>query len=110
MPRLSINPRRMRLPHAGAGAAVILALVVAGCGSEPSGGAGGGRTAPPTGAGKLTDAGCAPHRLDLTAGPTTFEVSNDDAEKVSEFEILGDNGVLGEVEHVAPGRDGSFSL
>jgi iron uptake system component EfeO len=108
MPATPVNLRRFQ---AAAGAAALVAVFAAGCGggsSEDGSGSGG------SGARKvavtLTDAGCDPAKLALPAGPATFEVENDDAEKVSEFEILGDNGVLGEVEHITPGKDGSFSL
>jgi iron uptake system component EfeO len=59
---------------------------------------------------KLTDAGCDPPQLSLTAGPVTFQVTNDGAEAVSEFEILSGGHLLGEVENLAPGLSGSFSL
>jgi iron uptake system component EfeO len=58
---------------------------------------------------RLTDAGC-PAKLSVTAGPTTFEVANDGAEEISEFEVLDGDHILGEVENLAPGLDGKFSL
>jgi iron uptake system component EfeO len=57
----------------------------------------------------LTDAGC-PAKLKVVAGPTTFKVTNDGADNVSEFEVLDGNHILGEVENLAPGLDGDFSL
>jgi len=36
----------------------------------------------------LSDAGCEPRSISAKAGPTTFEVKNDNTAKVSEFEIL----------------------
>jgi iron uptake system component EfeO len=58
---------------------------------------------------KLTDAGC-PAKISVTAGPTTFKVTNDGADEVSEFEVLDNGHILGEVENLAPGLDGEFSL
>ncbi|HZP29968.1 MAG TPA: cupredoxin domain-containing protein [Acidimicrobiia bacterium] len=57
----------------------------------------------------LTDAGC-PARLTLRAGTTTFEVTNDGADDVSEFEILEGHTVVGEKENLAPGLSGSFDV
>jgi len=64
---------------------LLLVLVVAGCGGD-------GDDTPGTRTVelKLTDAGCAPARLDLDAGPTTFKVTNAGTAKVSELEILKD--------------------
>jgi len=59
---------------------------------------------------RLTDAGCEPAELRLAAGPTTFEVTNDGADAVTEFEILDGDHILGEVENLAPGLSGRFSL
>ena len=59
---------------------------------------------------KLTDRGCEPASLKLSAGPKTFEVSNEGADAVSEFEILDGDRILGEVENLAPGLSGRFSL
>ncbi len=60
----------------------------------------------------LTDAGCEPNSLSAKAGPTTFQVSNEDAGGVNELEVLTESGdrVLGEVHNVGPGTEGSFSL
>ena len=44
------------------------------------------------------------------AGPTTFEVTNDGAAAVTEFEVLETAMILGEVENVIPGLDRPFSL
>ncbi len=85
-------------------AAVVLSL--AGCGSSAKTGAGDGENVQV----KLTDAGCDPAKLTLPAGPTTFEVTNDGADAVSEYEILDGGRVLGEVENLTPGLSGTFSL
>jgi iron uptake system component EfeO len=92
-----------------AGALVVtLALVAAGC-------AGGSKVEAEADAAtkivtvKLTDGGC-PASLQLPAGPTTFAVSNVGADAVSEFEILAGKTILGEIENLAPGQSGVFSL
>jgi iron uptake system component EfeO len=73
-------------------------------------GGGGGKSGGRTVAVKLTDAGCEPASLTLPAGPTTFEVSNDGADAVTEFEVLEGDRILGEVENLAPGLSGRFSI
>ena len=85
-------------------------LTLAACGS---GGSDSSKKAGPAGrtvAVKLADAGCDPAELELRSGPVTFEVSNDGADAVTELEILEGDHVLGEVENVAPGLSGKFSL
>lgn len=59
---------------------------------------------------ELTDAGCAPNRAKAPAGPVTFEVENAGTSKVSEFEVLDGDGVLGEVENLSAGLSGDFTL
>jgi uncharacterized cupredoxin-like copper-binding protein len=59
---------------------------------------------------KLTSAGCEPAELTLPAGQTTFEVTNDGAAGVTEFEIMDGNHIIGEVENVAPGLTRKFSM
>jgi iron uptake system component EfeO len=87
-------------------AAAALSLALAACGSSTkTGGTGGGNVLV-----ELTDAGCDPAQLELPAGPTTFEVRNEGADDVSEFEILDGGRVLGEVENLTPGLSGTFSL
>jgi high-affinity iron transporter len=84
---------------------LVLVLAVAGCGGNDAD-ASGARTVEL----KLTDAGCAPARLDLAAGPTTFEVTNAGTGKVSELEILKDARIVGEKENLVAGLSGSFTL
>ena len=43
-------------------------------------------------------------------GPTTFKVTNEGSGDVSEFEVLSGNRIIGEVENIAPGLSGEFSL
>ncbi|HET6570602.1 MAG TPA: cupredoxin domain-containing protein [Solirubrobacterales bacterium] len=83
-----------------------LALAAAGCG--------GSSEDTPAGAKKmsfaLTDAGCEPHDAKAPAGPVVFEVENTGTSKVSEFEVLDGDTILGEKENLAEGLSGSFSL
>jgi iron uptake system component EfeO len=88
-----------------AATAVAAALALAGCGGGGQKSSG-GRSVDV----KLTDAGCEPAELRLPAGPTTFEVANDGADAVTEFEILDGDRILGEVENLASGLSGHFSL
>jgi len=98
-----------------AGLATGLVAGLAGCGSSSkktsdaaSAAAGEARTVQV----KLTPAGCDPATLKLTAGAATFQVSNDGAAAITEFEVLDATGkrILGEVENIAPGLHGHFSL
>jgi iron uptake system component EfeO len=57
----------------------------------------------------IDDEGCPP-KLKTQAGPTTFKVSNEGSGDVSEFEVLSGNRIIGEVENIAPGLSGEFSL
>jgi len=86
-------------------AAAVVSLALAGCGSSSKTGDSTGNIVQLA----ITDAGC-PAKLEQPAGPTTFEVTNDGADDVSEFEILDGSRVLGEVENLTPGLSGSFSL
>jgi iron uptake system component EfeO len=83
----------------------FLAILAAGCGSSED---------PPKGAEKmsfrLTDAGCEPHTAKAQAGPITFEVTNAGTTKVTEFEVLDGDTILGEKENLSDGLSGSFSL
>jgi iron uptake system EfeUOB component EfeO/EfeM len=46
----------------------------------------------------------------LAAGPTTFDVKNDDADSITELEIKRDGHIVGEKENLTPGLSGSFSI
>jgi iron uptake system component EfeO len=59
---------------------------------------------------KLTKKGCSPARIGVKAGPTTFNVVNDGADAVTEFEVLDGGKILGEKENLTPGLSGKFSL
>jgi iron uptake system component EfeO len=101
-----------------AGAAVALPLLLAACGGGGGSGSSSGSDAtgssgkvkPNEVAVKINDLGCDPGKLDLPAGPTTFKVTNDGASKVSEYEVLDGDRILGEAENIAPGLSGEFQL
>ena len=60
----------------------------------------------------LTPKGCAPKPAKIAAGPVQFNVSNTDADAVSEAELRTSNlaKILGEQENLTPGLSGGFSL
>lgn len=59
---------------------------------------------------EINDEGC-PAKLTTKAGPNTFKVSNTGSSgDVSEFEIVSGSRIIGEVENIAPGLNGEFSL
>ena len=58
----------------------------------------------------LTDAGCDPSTAEITSGPVTFQVENKGAAGVTELEVIKDKRILGEVENLADGLSGEFSL
>jgi iron uptake system component EfeO len=95
-------PVRAALLVAAAG---LLALSASACGSSDD---------PPKGAKamafELTDAGCVPNVAKAPAGPITFDVENAGTSKVTEFEVLDGDTILGEVENLSDGLSGSFSL
>jgi iron uptake system component EfeO len=86
-------------------AAALLALFAAACGSSDDA---------PKGAKtmsfELTDAGCVPNTAKAPAGPITFEVENAGTSKVTELEVMDGDTILGEVENLSEGFNGSFSL
>jgi iron uptake system component EfeO len=56
----------------------------------------------------LTNAACTPDVMTVPAGPTTFKVVNNGADKVSELELSRAGQTVGEKEDLAPGMSGSF--
>jgi iron uptake system component EfeO len=58
---------------------------------------------------KITSDGC-PKPITVKPGSVTFKVTNDDADNVSEFEIMKGGKILGEVENIAPGLSRSFTM
>ena len=83
----------------------LAAVAISGCGSSED---------PPRGAKtmafELTDAGCVPNSAKAPAGPVVFEVENAGTTKVTEFEVLDGETILGEKENLSAGLSGSFSL
>jgi iron uptake system component EfeO len=59
---------------------------------------------------QLTDAGCVPNTAKAPAGPIVFDVENAGTSKVTEFEVLEGETILGEKEDLSDGLSGSFSL
>jgi iron uptake system component EfeO len=95
-----------RLSILTAGAALTIAATACGSSSTPSASGSNVEKVPFT----LTDEGCDPARLELDAGPKTFEVTNNGADAVTEMEIMQSGRILGEVENITPGLSGSFSV
>lgn len=96
-----------RLPIRAAlciGAAALLALFAAACGSSDDAPAGA-----ETMSFKITDQGCEPHDARAKAGRIEFEVEGESS-KVTELEILDGETILGEKEDITEGLDGSFAL
>jgi iron uptake system component EfeO len=104
-----VNPRLASVPLAS-GALVALALAAAGCGSDSESSAAASDENARVVEVRLVDSGCEPAKLTLASGATTFDVTNDGADAVTEFEILDGDRVLGEAENLAPGLSGQFSL
>jgi FTR1 family protein len=58
----------------------------------------------------ITDEGCRPGTLTLASGPTTFVVTNKDASRSTEYELVSGSRTLAEVENVTDGLTKRFSL
>jgi iron uptake system component EfeO len=58
----------------------------------------------------ITDEGCAPAALKLASGPATFVVTNKDATRATEYEVVQGSRTVAEVENVANGLTKRFSL
>jgi iron uptake system component EfeO len=59
----------------------------------------------------ISDSGCTTEPAEISAGPTTFKVTNKDAKVVNEAELVSAEGrILGERENLTPGLSASFSL
>ncbi len=89
---------------AGAALASACALMLSACGDE--GNTAGAKTVTVG----ISDAGCSPETLKLTAGPKNFVIKSTGSGKVTEYEILDGTRILAEREGLAPGIDGKFSL
>jgi high-affinity iron transporter len=57
----------------------------------------------------VSNAGCEPALLRVTSGPTTFKVAGRGS-KVTEYEVVSGGRILAEVENLASGIPGHFSL
>jgi iron uptake system component EfeO len=92
-----------------------LGLIAAGCGETTTSS---GTTTPTGGSSNgaktmefaITDAGCEPNTAATTSGLVTFNVENKGAAGVTELEVIKDKRILGEVENLADGLNGHFSL
>jgi iron uptake system component EfeO len=89
----------------------VTALAVTACGGSSSGGSspssGDARHAVVT----ISEAGgCEVSATTFPAGALTFEVTNKDANAVSEVELEADGRIIGEKENLPPGLSGSFSV
>jgi iron uptake system component EfeO len=87
-------------------AAGLLALFASACGSSSEDAPPGAKTM----SFELTDAGCVPNAAKAPAGPIVFEVENTGSSKVTEFEVLDGDTILGEKEDLSNGLSGSFTL
>ncbi len=90
-----------------AGLIALAGLAVAGCAKDKTDGAAAGATKVTI---ELTDDGCAPSPASVAAGPVTFEITNKNASKVTEAELMQNDIIVGEKENLAPGLSGTFSL
>ena len=59
---------------------------------------------------ELTDQGCTPSSAQAPAGPVVFEVENAGTSKVTEFEVLDGEEIVGEKEDLTEGLSGEFDL
>ncbi len=84
-------------------ACATLALAAAGCGDSADPNAETVKVG-------ISDAGCSPKVLKISAGAKNFEVSTTGSGKVTEYEILDGTRILGERENLTPGVTGKFSL
>jgi iron uptake system component EfeO len=87
-------------------AAAFLTLFAAACGSSDDDAPAGAKAM----SFELTDAGCVPNSAKAPAGPITFDVENAGTSKVTELEVMDGDTILGEVENLSEGFNGSFSL
>jgi iron uptake system component EfeO len=106
-----MSSRARAFPIAAVLTAIAVSALAAGCGSGTKSSADGVGAKAQTLVVTLTDAGCAPAKLQAKAGSVTFDVSNGGTSKVSELELKNTDGIiLGERENIVEGIDGSFTL
>jgi iron uptake system component EfeO len=94
-----------RAPALALGCALLPALFVA-CGDDDDASSAGAQKVAIT----LTDEGCSPTAIEAKAGTITFEVTNKGGDAVTEFEVMQNGKVLGEVENISPGLNGHFTV
>ncbi len=58
----------------------------------------------------LTNDSCTPDRSSVPAGPVTFHITNESADRVSEAELTQDDRIIGEKENLVPGLSGDFTV
>ena len=87
-------------------AAIAVPLILVACGGSDSGSSADTHIVSVT----ITDEGCEPAAIETVEGSTEFEVRNDGAESVTEFEVLDGTKILGEAENVAAGLSREFTL
>ncbi|GAA4347558.1 iron uptake system protein EfeO [Angustibacter luteus] len=95
-----------RLTTATVAAAAAACLILTGCSNSDDAASAGAKKI----AVKVTDQGCAAEPATAEAGALTFEVTNTDAKRVTEAEVLKDGKILGEKENLTPGLSGTFTL
>jgi iron uptake system component EfeO len=89
-----------------------LAIALAACGSSSKSSGNGGSS----GGGDrkiamtIESEGCAQNSQTVDAGPATIDVTNKDADDITELEFKRDGHIVGEKENLTPGLSGSFSL
>jgi iron uptake system component EfeO len=100
-----------RIPVLTAGIAT-LGLVASACSSTMSASTGTSSGGDAAVAVTLTPQGCAPSPAKVAAGHIAFNVTNKNADAVSEAELRSSDGshILGEQENLTPGLSGGFSL
>lgn len=99
--------RRPQLAAIAVSAAVPLLLTSCAKEDDASAGSNGGTR---TVAIAFTDNGCAPSPAKVEAGALSFTVTNKNAGRVTEAEVMKDGRILGEKENLTPGLSGRFSL
>lgn len=99
---MNLAPVRTALTAAVLGTATVF---LGACGSSADAPAGAKKMAF-----QLTDAGCVPNTANAPAGPIVFDVENTGTSKVTEFEVLEGETILGEKEDLSDGLSGSFTL
>ncbi len=84
----------------------LISVVAAGCGSSSESAPANAKTL----SFELTDEGCRPATASVPAGPVSFEVENAGTAKVTEFEVLDGDKILGEKENLSSGLSSEFWL